>query len=143
MTDTNQTLAYAEDAANVASSAARAAEHRFKSLYDSISRRSIEDFRRDDDSTARAYGPIPFAATESDLVALRDSFSEWQAFKLMWEEKLEERGFFQKHGRAMNATDRTEREHQELKQRVTTKLTKLIFYPVVLLAAIVFLVKAL
>lgn len=130
-----------DDALSAACSAATSAERRFRSLFDTISKRSIKEFRKHDTPEMVASGLAPFDASPDELEALRNSYAEWQAFKVIWKEKEEERKFWDENSRAITWEDKSKRNLRELKSELTTSIVKLVFYPVVFLAAVVYLVK--
>ena len=130
------------DATSVACSAATSAEYRFRSLYESIAQRCIRDFRQHDTSDHMAAGLAPFGATPDELAALRASYAEWQAFKFLWDEKLEERRFWEAHSRPMTHDDRNAERAQQAKRQLWQLLFKIVFYPLVLAAAVKVLTHA-
>jgi hypothetical protein len=131
-----------QDSVSVACTAANLAEHRFRTTFEAISKRSIDEFRQYDNSDSIASGSIPISVTPEELRIIRESYVEWQAFKLLWDERLEEREFWERYSRKMSWEDKNRTKLRKLKEQATKKIVKLFFYPIVLAAAIIFLIKA-
>jgi hypothetical protein len=96
----------AYDFLSVSCDAATTAEKEFRNLFGKISQRSIDEKYLDgrNDSSVD-LNSVSFIATDVERKLLREFYLEWQAYKVIWQEREDELTYLKNSGKVKTRID--------------------------------------
>jgi hypothetical protein len=122
--------------------ASTTAENKFKKIFDEIIQRSIDDKYADgkDDSVVDLNN-VYFIATDDEKTKLRELYLEWQAYKLLWQEKDDELNYLKANGKELNLQERADDSYQKNKMEFLHSVMKIISHLIFIVASLTVIAK--
>ena len=124
--------------------AATSAECEFRNIFKSVVERGIAEKKKkqlDLGPEVVSLAQVLFRPTDEERKAMRDAYNEWQAYKLIWEEKEEELKYLETHGEPLKRDIKTNKLLSDSKFNIEKNIAKIIFYLLVITSCITIITK--
>lgn len=132
----NIDIQFARDYLSASADASKTAESKFRKLFEKVVVRGIESAEKDNPSSQDFYFSrnVYFVPSDDERESLIRLYLEWKAYDEIHHEKVDEYEYIVKHKKKL---DRNEIYFSKIKNEIWQLALKIIFYPTLLIAAII------
>ena len=143
-TDDNYQKYYqeAQDWLSACCDAATSAEYEFRNVFKVVVERGISEKKEEHpEEDVVSLAPIFFRPTDEERKAMRDAYSEWQAYKLIWKEKEEELFYLKTYGEPLKGERKINTLLSDIEYKNEKNIAKIIFYLLVITSCIIVITR--